>query len=187
MAINGFLGGLVAITAPCYWVDTWQAVLIGGIAGILVPLGVDLLEKVKIDDPIGAVPVHGICGIWGTLSIGLFAVGKYGIPGATGADNSTPIEGLFYGGGTGQLVAQAIGSLSCLAAVGTVAFALMFALRQLPGSWNLRLARDEELEGIDIVEHGLTAYHMEFGAGATYTTYSGIGSLPEQPAETESV
>ncbi|MGN6695528.1 MAG: ammonium transporter [Aquihabitans sp.] len=187
MAINGFLGGLVAITAPCYWVDTWQAVLIGGIAGILVPLGVDLLEKVKIDDPIGAVPVHGICGIWGTISIGLFAVGKYGIPGATGADNSTPIEGLFYGGGTGQLVAQVIGSLSCLVAVGAVAFALMFALRQLPGSWNLRLARDEELEGIDIVEHGLTAYHMEFGAGATYTTYSGISSLPEQPTETETV
>jgi Amt family ammonium transporter len=186
MAINGFLGGLVAITAPCYWVGPWQAILIGGIAGVLVPLGVDLLEKVKVDDPIGAVPVHGICGIWGTISIGLLATGQYGLPTSTGADNSAPIEGLFYGGGSGQLIAQCIGSLSCLVAVGAVAFALMFALRQLPGSWNLRLRRDEELEGIDIVEHGLTAYHMEFGAGATYTTYTG-SALPDQPAETESV
>ena len=138
-----------------------------------MPLGVDLLESLRIDDPIGAVPVHGICGVWGTLSIGLLATGQYGIPTATGADNSSPISGLFYGGGGGQLVAQAIGSLSCLVAVGAVAFALMFALRKLPGSWNLRLAREEELEGIDIVEHGLTAYHMEFGQGMTYTSYTG--------------
>lgn len=186
MAINGFLGGLVAITAPCYWVGPWQAILIGAIAGILVPLGVDLLERVRVDDPIGAVPVHGICGIWGTISIGLLATGQFGLPTSTGADNSAPIEGLFYGGGTGQLIAQCIGSLSCLVAVGVVSFAMMFALRKLPGSWNLRLRREEELEGIDIVEHGLTAYHMEFGAGATYTTYTGA-ALPEQPAETESV
>lgn len=187
MAINGFLGGLVAITAPCYWVDTWQAVLIGAIAGILVPLGVDLLEKVKIDDPIGAVPVHGICGIWGTISIGLFAVGKYGLPGATGADNSTPIEGLFYGGGTGQLVAQVIGSLSCLVAVGAAAFVLMFALRKLPGSWNLRIEEDLELEGLDIAEHGLPAYHMEFGQGFAYTTYTGKPVADSSTPETESV
>ncbi|WP_426574400.1 ammonium transporter [Aquihabitans sp. McL0605] len=190
MAINGFLGGLVAITAPCYWVGPWEAILIGGIAGILVPLGVDLLERLRIDDPIGAVPVHGICGIWGTISIGLLATGQYGIPTATGADNSTPIEGLFHGGGTGQLIAQCIGSLSCLVVVGAVAFALMFALRKLPGSWNLRLPEAEELEGIDIVEHGLPAYHMEFGAGFAYTTYSGKPvpeSSPEVSSETETV
>jgi len=188
MAINGFLGGLVAITAPCYWVDTWQAAGIGAIAGILVPLGVDLLEKTKIDDPIGAVPVHGICGIWGTLSIGLFAAGKYGIPTATGSDNATPITGLFYGGGTGQLIAQAIGSLSCLVAVGSVAFALMFALRKLPGSWNLRIEPDLELEGLDIAEHGLPAYHMEFGQGFAYTTYTGKPVAESSaPTETESV
>jgi Amt family ammonium transporter len=174
MSINGFLGGLVAITAPCYWVDPFQAMIIGAVAGILVPLGVDLLERLRIDDPIGAVPVHGICGIWGTLSIGLFAVGKYGLPGATGADNTTPITGLFYGSHpTGQLVAQAIGSLSCLVVVGAVSFALMFALRKLPGEWNLRIERDLELEGIDIVEHGLPAYHMEFGQGFAYTTFTG--------------
>ena len=186
MAINGLLGGLVAITAPCYWVTPGYAIIIGAIAGVLVPLATDLLERLKIDDPIGAVPVHGICGIFGTLAVGLFAAGTYGLPGPDGADNSTPIKGLFTGGGTDQLVAQALGSLTCIVVVGGVGFALMFAIRQLPGSYNLRLRRDEELEGIDIVEHGLTAYHMEFGAGATYTTYSG-SSLPDRPAETESV
>ena len=185
MAINGFLGGLVAITAPCYWVSPGWAIVIGAAAGVIVPLGVDLLERLRIDDPIGAVPVHGLCGIWGTLAIGLFA-GGFGLPGPDGADNSVEIKGLFNGGGTDQLIAQVIGSLTCIVVVGAVAFALMFALRQLPGSWNLRLRRDEELEGIDIVEHGLTAYHMEFGAGATYTTYTG-SPLPDQPAETESV
>ena len=108
------------------------------------------------------------------------------MPTPTGADNATPVEGLFTGGGPDQLIVQLIGSLTCIVVVGAAALLLMFGIRQLPGSWNLRLARDEELEGIDIVEHGLTAYHMEFGAGATYTTYSGA-PLPEQPAETESV
>jgi Amt family ammonium transporter len=173
MSINGFLGGLVAITAPCYWVSPMMALVIGGVAGVLVPLGVDLLESLRIDDPIGAVPVHGICGIWGTLSIGLLATGQYGLPTANGADNSAPIEGLFFGGGTGQLVAQAIGSLSCLVAVGSIAFVVMFALRKLPGEWNLRLGEAEELEGIDLVEHGLPAYHMEFGQGFAYTTFTG--------------
>jgi len=186
MAINGLLGGLVAITAPCYWVDPLDAIIIGAIAGVLVPLGTDLLEKLKIDDPIGAVPVHGICGVFGTIAVGLFAAG-YGLPGPDGYDNSVSIQGLFHGGGTDQLIAQCLGSLTCIVVVGAAGLLLMFGIRQLPGSFNLRIARDEELEGIDIVEHGLTAYHMEFGAGATYTTYSGAGSLPEQSAETESV
>ena len=84
MTINGFLGGLVAITAPCYWVSPLGAIAIGAIAGVLVPLGIDLLEKLKIDDPIGAVPVHGFVGIWGTLAVGLFASGDFGIPGPDG-------------------------------------------------------------------------------------------------------
>jgi Amt family ammonium transporter len=111
-----------------------------------------------------------LAGIWGTISIGLFATGDYGIPGPEGADTSTTITGLFYGGGGGQLVAQIIGSLSCLVAVGIVAFAVMKAIRLLPGEWNLRLGRDEELEGIDVVEHGLPPYHLESGAGVVYIT-----------------
>ena len=80
MCINGMLGGLVAITCPCYWVSPAGAVLIGGIAGIIVPLGVDLIEWIRVDDPVGAVAVHGIAGIWGTLSVGLFATGAFGVP-----------------------------------------------------------------------------------------------------------
>src|SRR5439155_1060751 len=100
--IGGFiaLAGLVAITCPCYWVSPTGALLLGGIAGVLVVLGVEALEWFRIDDPIGAVPVHGFCGIWGTLSLGLFACGKYGATGPVAADNSAPLKGLFYGGGT---------------------------------------------------------------------------------------
>src|ERR1035437_450582 len=96
--VNGFLAGLVAITCPCYWVSPTGAILLGGIAGVIVVGGVELLEYLRIDDPIGAVPVHGICGIWGTISLGLFACGKYGSTGPLAADNSAPLKGLFYGG-----------------------------------------------------------------------------------------
>jgi len=170
ISLNGFLGGLVAITAPCYWVNPLGAVLIGAIAGIIVPLGVDLLEHLRIDDPIGAVPVHMICGIFGTIAVGLFASGQYGLPTPEGADNSAPITGLFWGGGLGQLTAQVIGSVSCLVVVGGLAAILMTALRKLPGTWNLRIGREEELEGIDVVEHGLPPYHLESGAGVVYVT-----------------
>ena len=74
---NGFLAGLVAITAPCYWVNSVGAVLIGGIAAVVMYLGVELLEYLRIDDPIGAWPVHGLCGIFGTLAVGLFATGDF--------------------------------------------------------------------------------------------------------------
>ena len=176
MAINGFLGGLVAITAPCYWVNPGAAILIGAAAGVFVPLATDLVEHLRIDDPVGAVPVHGACGIWGTIAVGLFASGDYGIPTSTGADNANPITGLFYGGGMGQLTAQVIGSISCIVVVGILAFALMYGVRAIPGSWNLRLSEADELEGIDLTMHGLPAYHMEFGQGFAYTTYTGAPS-----------
>ncbi|MCU1499927.1 MAG: ammonium transporter [Acidimicrobiales bacterium] len=172
MAINGFLGGLVAVTAPCYWVSPTYAIVIGAVAGIIVPLVVDLLESLRIDDPIGAVAVHGGCGVWGTLSVGLFA-GGYGLPGPDGYDNSVAITGLFNGGGTDQLIAQAVGSLSAIVAVGIFGGLLMFGIAKLPGSFNLRIAEEDELEGLDIAEHGLPAYHMEFGQGFAYTTYTG--------------
>src|SRR5881227_1990848 len=118
MSVNGFLGGLVAITAPCYWVSPAGALMIGAVAGVVVPLAVDFMEARRWDDPIGAVPVHGFCGIWGTISLGLFATGQYGLPTADGADNTTVVvKGLFYGGGTDQLVAQIIGSVTCIIVV----------------------------------------------------------------------
>jgi Amt family ammonium transporter len=182
MMCNTFLGGLVAITAPCYWVSPFGAVVIGAIAGIVVPFGVDLLEKWRVDDPIGAWPVHGLTGIWGTLAVGLFATGQYGIPTADGVDTSTVVTGLFYGGGMSQLTAQFIGSISAVLAVSAVSVALMYGLK----AFNvLRLSHDGELEGIDIHEHGSPAYHMEFGQGMTYTTLIGAGGGKISPPDVE--
>lgn len=152
--------------------------MLGAVAGIVVPLGVDLLEHLSIDDPIGAVAVHGFTGIWGSLAVGLFATGQYGIPGADGPDTATTVNGLFYGGGLDQLKAQFIGSAACVIVVGGVALWLMLFVSKLPGEWALRLSRDAELEGIDLVEHGLPAYHMEFGQGFSYTTYTGQAGDP---------
>jgi Amt family ammonium transporter len=179
MSLNGFLGGLVAITAPCYWVSPAGAVMIGAAAGILVPLAVDLMEHVRVDDPIGAVAVHMGAGIWGTLAVGLFATGQFGAPGPDGADTTTTVQGLFYGGGTSQLVVQLIGSLSCIVVVSLASIVIFKVIRALPGSWNLRLEKDLELEGIDLAEHGNTGYHMEFGQGMTYVTSAGLpGASP---------
>jgi Amt family ammonium transporter len=152
---NGFLAGLVAITCPCYWVTPTGAILLGGIAGVLVILGVDLLEWLRIDDPIGAVPVHGFCGIWGTLSLGLFASGQFGATGPLSPDNSAPLKGLFYGGGTQVLVAQVIGSAVVTAATFAVAMVVMLAVN---ATGTLRLPAEAELYGMDLHEHGISAY-----------------------------
>src|SRR5437588_10064433 len=131
ISVNGFLGGLVAITCPCYWVSPFGAIMIGAVAGIVVPLGIDFMEHRRWDDPIGAVAVHGFAGIWGTLSLGLFAVGKYGVPTADGADTSTVVKGLFYGGGTAQLRAQFIGSAVCVVVVFAVSMVIMNAIKAI--------------------------------------------------------
>src|SRR5436305_311217 len=159
ISVNGFLGGLVAITCPCYWVSPAGAIAIGAVAGIVVPLGIDLLEYLRIDDPIGAWPVHGLAGIWGTLSLGLFAVGKYGVPTADGVDKSTVIKGLLYGGGTAQLRSQLIGSATCVVVVFGFAPLVMFAFRSLKGWWNPRVEEAGELEGLDTHEPGTPAHH----------------------------
>jgi ammonium transporter, Amt family len=152
---NGFLAGLVAITCPCYWVSPFGAIMLGGVAGVVVVLGVELLEWMRIDDPIGAVPVHGICGIWGTISLGLFACGKYGATGPAGPDNSVALKGLFYGGGTQVLVAQLIGSAAITLATFAIAMAVMLAVNA--GGW-LRVSEEGELYGLDLHEHGISAY-----------------------------
>jgi len=163
MTINGFLGGLVAITAPCYWVSAPGAIAIGAIAGVVVPLGIDFIEWLRIDDPIGAVAVHGFCGIWGTISIGLFGAGLFGLPTTTGADSTTfVITGLFYGGGTKQLMSQVIGSAFCTVASLGAGLALMYGVKALR---MLRVSEEGELEGLDVHEHGAPAYHFELGSG----------------------
>jgi ammonium transporter, Amt family len=152
---NGFLAGLVAITCPCYWVSPTGAVLLGGIAGVLVILGVDLLEWLRIDDPIGAVPVHGFAGIWGTLSLGLFACGRYGATGPISPDNSAPLRGLFYGGGFQVLKAQIIGSACITLATFGVALVVMLVVNAMG---MLRLPAEMETYGMDLHEHGISAY-----------------------------
>ncbi len=153
--VNGFLAGLVAITCPCYWVSPTGSIALGAIAGVVVILGVELLEWLRIDDPIGAVPVHGMCGIWGTLSLGFFACGKYGVTGTLAPDNSAPLTGLFYGGGFQLLIAQAIGSLIVTTATFSVALVLMYAVN---ATGTLRVSREGELYGLDLHEHGISAY-----------------------------
>ena len=153
--INGFLAGLVAITCPCYWVSPTGAILLGGVAGVLVVVGVELLEWLRIDDPIGAVPVHGLCGIWGTLSLGLFACGKYGSTGPVAPDNTAALKGLLYGGGTQLLTAQALGSLIITTTTFAVAYAVMYLVN---ATGTLRVSREGELYGLDLHEHGISAY-----------------------------
>jgi len=153
--VNGFLAGLVAITCPCYWVSPTGAILLGGIAGFIVVGGVELLEWLRIDDPIGAWPVHGLCGIWGTLSLGLFAAGKYGATGPIAPDNSAPLTGLFYGGGTQLLIAQAIGSATITVATFAVALVLMSVVNAIGV---LRVTKEGERYGLDLHEHGIPAY-----------------------------
>lgn len=182
LTVNGFLGGLVAITCPCYWVDPVGAFFIGVGGALVVTWAIDALEYLRIDDPIGAVPVHMVAGIWGTLSLGLFATGAFGFPTPTGADVSAPVGGLFYGGGAAQLIAQLIGSASVTVATLVVAFALMYAV-QLTGT--LRVSAAGEIEGLDVHEHGTAAYpeyvvHGNDGTPKSLKEVKGLkGAVPE--------
>jgi ammonium transporter, Amt family len=158
--VNGFLGGLVAITCPCYWVNPLGSIILGLIAGVVVWIGVNFIEWLRIDDPVGAVSVHGLCGIWGTISLGLFACNEYGLPTPTGDDRSTKVGGLFYGGGSQVLVAQLIGSATITIATFVITFVMMKIIRSLPHPWNLRVEEKGELGvgGLDVFEHGIEAY-----------------------------
>jgi len=148
MALNGSLAGLVAITAPCDLVTANSAIIIGLIAGILVVFSVFFFDKVHIDDPVGAVSVHCVNGVWGTLSVGLFAA-------PTAANYGNEMVGLFYGGGFKFLGIQLLG-------VGTTALwafgmgSLIFFILKKYGI--LRVAAKTELKGLDLVEHGQDAY-----------------------------
>ncbi len=148
---NGVLAGLVAITAPCGAVNPGMSVIIGAVAGVLVVFSVFFFDRIKIDDPVGAVSVHGVCGAWGLLSIGLFA--KY-----DDAFLGRPDAGLFYGGGLEQLAMQAL-MLVIIAAWVTVAAGALFAV--LKATVGLRVTAEEEIEGLDVLEHGLSGYSAD--------------------------
>ena len=153
--VNGFLAGLVAITCPCYWVSPTGSIILGGVAGVIVVAAVEVLEWLRIDDPIGAVPVHGVCGIWGTLSLGLFASGQFGATGPLAPDNSAPLKGLFYGGGFTLLTAQVIGSAIVTISTFAIAMAVMYLVNSLK---LLRVSAEGETYGLDLHEHGISAY-----------------------------
>lgn len=145
MAMNGALAGLVAITAPCAVVEPWAALVIGAAAGVIVVLGVELLDKLQVDDPVGAVPVHGMCGIWGTLAVGIFGKASLGLAN----------EGFVYSGNPMQLGIQMVGSVATIVFV-VVCMGIVFKLIDV--TIGLRVSRDEELRGLDIGEHGMEAY-----------------------------
>ena len=152
MMANGLLAGLVAITAPCAFVTSVSAVIIGLIAGVLVVASVLFVERsLKIDDPVGAVSVHGVCGAWGVLSLGLFADGVYG-DGWNGV--AGPVRGLFYGD-AGQFVAQCIGTLTNIVFIFVVFYAFFKAVEAVMGN---RVPAEAELEGLDMPEMGAMGY-----------------------------
>ncbi len=152
MSANGLLAGLVAITAPCAFVTSLSAVIIGLIAGVLVCLSVFFVERVlKVDDPVGAVSVHGVNGAWGVLALGLFADGKYG-DGFNGVKGA--VTGLFYGD-SGQFVAQCIGTVTNIVYVFIISWVFFKVLDMVVG---LRVPKDQELEGLDQHEVAVSAY-----------------------------
>lgn len=152
MSLNASLAGLVAITAPCDVTDALGAIVIGAVAGLLVCFGVWFLDyKLRVDDPVGAVAVHCLNGIWGTLAVGLFAT-----PSAPGNDE---LVGLFYGGGFRLLGVQFLGFVA-VAAWTTVTMIIVFAL--IRATVGLRVSEEEEITGLDAVEHGLPSAYAGF-------------------------
>jgi len=174
MTANGMLAGLVAITAPCAFVTPWAAVIIGLIAGLLVVGSVIFWErKMKIDDPVGAVSVHGINGVWGMLALGLFADGTYGA-GWNLVDGG--VTGLFYGD-AGQFAAQLIASV----VVAAWAFGTMYVFFKIQSkTTGLRSSEADEIAGLDATEMGVLAYPDFVGSGAL-----GAGSYSEAPVGSE--
>ena len=147
MAANGALAGLVAITGGCAFVSALSALFIGTVAGFLVVLAVEFFDRIKADDPVGAIAVHGVGGTWGILAIGIFATEG----------------GLLYGGGASLLAVQALGVLS----VSAWAFGLTFlAFKALKATVGLRVTLQEEMDGLDLTEHGIPAYSDLMGTDA---------------------
>jgi Amt family ammonium transporter len=139
LSLNGALAGLVAITAPCAYVSLLASIAIGATAGVIAVYGTFLLDKIKVDDPVGAVPVHAFCGIWGTLAVGIFH----------------ETVGLLNGGGWGQLGIQALGIAAIFGWVVITSSVLFFSLKYTIG---LRVSHAEEMAGLDYGEHGVNSY-----------------------------
>jgi Amt family ammonium transporter len=152
MAGNGAIGALVAITAPSGYVAPWAGVVIGFIAGVIVPLGVYAIDK-KIDDPVGALTAHGLCGIWGTLSCGIFTLPTLAKFNAVGD------PGLIYTGSFHQIIVQGLGVVTVFAFVFAASYGTFWAIKH---TYGLRVSLEEEEAGLDISEHGMYGYPEQF-------------------------
>src|SRR3954462_6451766 len=155
MSGNGLLAGLVAITAPCGFVNPVCSVIIGLVGGVLVCLAVEFVDRVlKVDDPVGAVSVHGANGLWGVISVGLFADGRSNYGGSWNGWTGS-VTGLFYGDNGGQLIAQLIGVATLIGFVFSISFVFNLLVDWLVGQ---RVSAKSELEGLDISEMGAVGY-----------------------------
>lgn len=170
MSINGCLAGLVGITASCAFVSVGSSFIIGAIAGVFVVFAVIFFDKIKMDDPVGALAVHLGCGVLGTIAVGLFAQDQF-LPNTTG-------NGLLFGGGTKLLMAQLTG----VVAVGTFTFVTsLVAFLAIKATMGLRVKLEEEIEGLDIGEHGQVAYPEFVSRKASHQALGAIMSEAVQP------
>lgn len=147
MTINGCLAGLVAITASCAYVSVTSSIIIGFVAGLLIVLAVFWFDRRHIDDPVGALSVHLVNGVFGTLALGFFAEGRF-IPNATG-------DGIFFGRGFKLFFAQLTGVASVAVIVFSVSFLIWYIIKKTIG---MRVSEQEEMDGLDVGEHGMSAY-----------------------------
>jgi Amt family ammonium transporter len=173
---NGAIAGLVAITAPCAFVDPWAAVVIGLVAGLIVPPLVVLVDRLRVDDPIGCLPVHGIAGVWGTLAVGLFATAQRTLDPAK--------EGLFIGGSGHQLWVQFYGVAATVGFTLGLSLAVFALIKYTIG---LRVSEKEEIAGLDISEHGMYGYPERFidVPGATPEEYFELEPVAPAPPRPE--
>lgn len=185
MTLNGTLAGLVGITAPCASVSTGSAAIIGLIAGVLVFFCCLLFERrLRIDDPVGAISVHGICGAWGTIAVGLF--GQHAIDVQYWSEDTAIKDGLFFGGGFSQLWVQTIGVVAVFAYVFVAMLIIFTIIKAVVG---LRVSDEEQLQGLDLGEHGNSAYggfvFETTGPAAVITNNIGVEKETEPATLTE--
>jgi Amt family ammonium transporter len=183
MAGNGAIGALVAITAPSGYVELWTAPLIGGIAGVIVPLSIYAIDR-RLDDPVGALSAHGIAGIWGTLSCGLFTAPRLAQYNGFG----DPDGGLIYSGALTQLWYQAVGIVVVFSFVFSLSFLTFWAIKK---TYGLRVSAEEEEAGLDISEHGMYGYPEQFIPAPELVGYAtapgGSRDIPRPAPRTQEV
>jgi Amt family ammonium transporter len=172
MAGNGAIGALVAITAPSGYVAPWAGVVIGFIAGIIVPLGVYAIDK-RLDDPVGALTAHGICGVWGTISCGIFTLPSLA------AYNAVGDPGLIYTGSFHQILVQALGVVTVFAFVFAASFGTFWAIKK---TYGLRVTLEEEQAGLDISEHGMYGYPEQFIPAPELVGYGAVPAESRAPS-----